>query len=199
MVPPLLQPLPTCHYLQLPQELLQPLRLWLQRHLVQPIPLHRRCPPPLVQSSEQVRHQMSILQIVLSALVLFRGALGVLAGLAQALLFDPEAPYSEVLVSSVLLQQSQARVQVRAPVRAPVRTQMIGKHRLVGPSRVVLLEVHSGVHSVHYGPAVREMVDLSEVGHVSVDLSEIPLPPRLHLPMHPEEPCCRWVSAHLSK
>ena len=43
-----------------------------------------------------------------------------------------------------------------------------------------------------------EVLDWTEV-HEEEVLWAIPLPPHLHLPMYPEEPCSRKVSAHLSK
>ena len=55
------------------------------------------------------------------------------------------------------------------------------------------------VHSGDCDPVGLEKVDLEKAVHASVVLWAIPLPPHLHLPMYPEEPCSRKVSAHLSK
>ena len=106
-----------------------------------------------------------------------------------------------VLSASVFPQQ----VRVPAPIPPLVlpRTQTFGTHQQGAPSSEVPLWVHPVVqreaHSVDYGP-----VDLGAAlywrgVHEAVDLWEIHLLPRLHLPMHPEEPCYRKVSAHLSK
>ena len=53
-------------------------------------------------------------------------------------------------------------------------------------------------HSVDYAPVALEVVLYWVEVHEVVVLWSIPLPHRLHLPMHPEEPCSRKVSAHLS-
>ena len=119
----------------------------------------------------------------------------------QVRLDDREVLDSADLSASEFLQQ----VQVLAPIPPPVppRAQTFGMHQQGAPSQEVPLWAHwvdqKGVHSADYDPAA-PVADLYWVEvHEVVDLSVSHLPPRLHLPMHPEEPCSRKVSAHLSK
>jgi len=143
---------------------------------------------------------MSPLLPVLFPLVLWLGVHGARVALVQVRLDDRAALDSADLSASEFLQQ----VQVLAPIPPPVPpgAQAIGMHQQEGPSQEVPW-VHwvdqREVHSVDYDPAA-PLADLYWVEvHVVADLSVSHLPPRLHLPMHPEEPCYRKVSAHLSK
>ncbi len=54
-------------------------------------------------------------------------------------------------------------------------------------------------YSVDYAQVAPEVAPYWMEVHEMVVPSANLLLPRLHLPMHPGEPCCRKVSAHLSK
>ena len=144
---------------------------------------------------------MSNLHLVLFAPVLLLEVHRAQGVLVQEPSFYQEVHDSVVLVSLVFLQPVRARLQIQVP--APALAQKFGMRRMEAPSLEVPLWAHQGAqmrgYSVDYVPAAPGVAPYWMEVHEMVVPSANPLLPRHHLQMHLEEPCCRRVSAHLSK